>query len=408
MFEQALSPTARAGQAGPPAWADLLAPLTPEVFARDYWGQAPLHLARGAALAPDSVINLADVERHFASIDFWSRGLLTTPGLGLGPPEPPPASMSELHRRVAAGSMLRVRRLESVLDPGSAAVRLARDMERSLGHRLESLSCYVSPPMATGLGPHHDDSEIITLQISGEKRWRLYHQVLATEPALHRPETLGAPSQDILLRAGDLLYTPAGLVHEVTGVEASFSLTFVFEPLRWTSLVDLAQDRARRDPTFCAPLPGHWPASLDRTVFATRFVEMRQALCDLIMNLTPQDVDDFRTSRLLATSPSPAGQLETMMRSDTLEEGSWVRRRLQVDWKLTPQGDHVRLLASGGYTLLAHRSAERALRAVLDNGAPVAAGALHESLSPSASIALAWELILGGVLETVAMPIAQT
>ena len=146
---------------GPFTFARLLAPSTVETFCDEYWAARPMHVVRGISDFYDDLISLAELERLFAIDGFFARHLATTPERGMGAPDPPPSSVSEVYERLAGGASLRLRKLETVLDSGRPIIVLLRDIARILGHPCESLSCYVAPAGARGLGPHHDETEIL-------------------------------------------------------------------------------------------------------------------------------------------------------------------------------------------------------------------------------------------------------
>jgi lysine-specific demethylase/histidyl-hydroxylase NO66 len=109
--------------------------------------------------------------------------------------------------------------------------RLQAGLEKELG-QLVGASAYLTPPGSQGLAPHHDDVEVFVLQTEGEKRWRLYKPVNGfVLPEGHSRDLaeseIGAPTHDFVLRAGDLLYFPRGIVHqaEATSTQRSTHVT---------------------------------------------------------------------------------------------------------------------------------------------------------------------------------------
>ena len=81
---------------------------------------------------------------------------------------------------------------------------------------------------------HHDDCDLIAIQLAGRKRW-----YLSTEPSElpndwktipRKPETLGNHKQ-IDMQTGDLLYLPRGTIHTVDGLADSIHVSIGFVPL---------------------------------------------------------------------------------------------------------------------------------------------------------------------------------
>ncbi len=107
-------------------------------------------------------------------------------------------------------------------------------------HCLVSVNAYLSPPGSQGLAPHFDAHGVLVLQIDGKKLWRLHHQVVIDPDADMTSDSLGlsqrelavADPVELFLEEGDLLWLPAGYVHEAQATEAtSTHLTFSFQPL---------------------------------------------------------------------------------------------------------------------------------------------------------------------------------
>src|SRR5262249_45624024 len=160
--------------------ASLLAPVSFECFSDVHWGRKPLHIARETNGFYDGLINLADLERYFSLGELFRRHSVQAVSRRWGGGEGPPQTLGDINDRLLHGDSLRLRRMECFLDPSAPIVALAREMESTLQHPLSSLSCYITPVGAAGLGPHHDETEIFTLQIEGTKRWQLFHRVGST------------------------------------------------------------------------------------------------------------------------------------------------------------------------------------------------------------------------------------
>ncbi|MGF3021677.1 JmjC domain-containing protein [Methylobacterium aquaticum] len=380
----------------------LLGPVATDVFCQDYWARSVLHVARNDPDYYRDLIALAEIEEHLSADEFFERHSAATPYRGAGPPEPPPRSPSDVFARLAEGKPLRLRRLETILPPASPVLALVRDMERCLHHPRASVSCYVAPADGLGLGPHHDESEIFTLQIAGSKIWRIYHKVVADEPALYEPEALGPPEHEIRLNPGDLLYTPSGCVHDVTVAEAgpSFSLTIVFEPFRWRTLLDLLAARVAAMDAFMAPLPaGPRDGTGPETAFADDFAARVALLHDALADLAPADLTDLLAVRHLHRTTYPPGrQIDSVFRARALDAETRVEMVPDLPWHLARHGDTVELTLAGGFTLRAKASLETALRQALAARGPFRVREMHGSLTQGARIALAKRLVACGLL----------
>ncbi|XP_062140848.1 bifunctional lysine-specific demethylase and histidyl-hydroxylase NO66-like [Drosophila sulfurigaster albostrigata] len=95
---------------------------------------------------------------------------------------------------------------------------------------LVGANAYLTPPNSQGCAPHYDDIETFVLQVEGRKRWRLYmppcpSDILArVSSGNYSQKDLGAPTLDVVLQPGDILYFPRGTVHQAVTEEQQHSL----------------------------------------------------------------------------------------------------------------------------------------------------------------------------------------
>ena len=92
-----------------------------------------------------------------------------------------------------------------------------RQLEDAFGLGVQANS-YYTPRGSQGFAVHHDTHDVLVLQVAGEKRWLLYNPLLEL-PLKHQRYSRslgdeGEPTDDIILRAGDMLYLPRGWLHQ--------------------------------------------------------------------------------------------------------------------------------------------------------------------------------------------------
>ena len=379
----------------------LLGSISVRDFCEQYWTKECLFLERRKPGFYDDLVSLSDIDRCFAMEQIFSQGSVSSPREGHGRPDPAPNSARELYARLLAGSALRIRNLEKYMDPFAPVLELVRDIERKVQQPLESLSCYVAPPEAVGLGPHHDDTEIFTLQISGVKRWRTYHRVEAGTSGPHKREELPPSSMDILLRPGDLLYIPSGVVHDVTSDRASFSLTIVFAPMQWRSMIEVLIARTAKMPAFQQTIPAQMLLSTPHPPSFEEEVRSRLAILQAALaQITLKDVlDELAPALLRRMMACPHIQLHNLAELSELRLQSRVAPRQNLDWHLNCRNETVQLTIRGGANLQAHACAKQALCDVLARTEPFAVAEMHPSLEPDGKIALARILVANGILE---------
>ena len=100
-------------------------------------------------------------------------------------------------------------------------------------------NAYVTVKHGGAFNIHFDDHDVLALQISGSKRWRLFGKT--EEFPLHPGESLGEPpsieQQNDVMKSGEVLFIPRGVWHCAEVVESpSFHITF---GLRGKTAIDL-------------------------------------------------------------------------------------------------------------------------------------------------------------------------
>ena len=119
--------------------------------------------------------------------------------------------------------------------------RFCRDLEATFGHPAQA-NAYYTPRDSQGLPVHHDTHEVITLQVSGEKRWLVYEPVVELplkhqrySPAQGEP---GEPVLDVVARPGDTLYLPRGWLHQALTTDTdSLHITVGINVRPWVEAV---------------------------------------------------------------------------------------------------------------------------------------------------------------------------
>lgn len=111
------------------------------------------------------------------------------------------------------------------------------------------VNAYLTPPHSTGLAPHHDDHDVLILQVRGGKSWRVYEGDDVAPRRLH-------------LKPGDVLYLPRGQVHAArTTSEPSVHLSVgIHAPTVLMLAISALHSLSSRDDRLNARLP---PRHLD-------------------------------------------------------------------------------------------------------------------------------------------------
>jgi ribosomal protein L16 Arg81 hydroxylase len=248
----------------------LLGSIQLETFFRDSWEKQPLAVPRNDPAYYHGLFSRRDVD----SVIAFTRPKFLEPDnfkpdgpLGLNfvrgwlPEDEPVAGyypdLPDVRRAFAHGKTLIV---DAMQHRWPAVATLCRNLEAFFGCPVHT-NLYLTPPGAQGFTAHYDTHEVFVLQIDGEKHWRFYGVArelpLPRDKAAVRQDQLGAPTQEVFLQPGDLLYMPRGHVHEAfTSERASLHLTVGVKVFRWLDLLQQAlADAGADDVRFRRSLP---------------------------------------------------------------------------------------------------------------------------------------------------------
>lgn len=253
------------------SFEQLIAPLAPSAFFRDYWQKDSL-------LAPTTgrvreLVTLADIELLVSSLiatgPDWIQ--VVKAGSRLAQPsfctDESFVSLPKLYGAYRAGYTIQLAKLHKRWPPVG---RLARAVEAAfttagvpLAHRIGS-HLYLTPARSAGFTPHYDSHDVVVVQVAGNKRWKVYGAREEFPVAMQMGDVprdqLPPLRHDVLLEAGEILYIPRGIFHEALSEDQfSVHVTLDIFPYTWSDLVSrimLAQ------PRFRGSLPvGSWTAS---------------------------------------------------------------------------------------------------------------------------------------------------
>ena len=174
----------------------------------------------------------------------------------------------KLHACFDGGCTLVVSQLHELHPP---LARFCRGLEKVFLHAVQA-NVYLTPPGAQGFHAHYDTHDVLVLQVQGSKQWRVWPSQPVQHPSrrLRWDRKLGTPDVEPLrplMRPGDALYIPRGVMHDAATQEAgepSLHLTVGFLEPTWAEALRLAleamelEDPALREhfPTWRMGEPG--------------------------------------------------------------------------------------------------------------------------------------------------------
>jgi hypothetical protein len=167
--------------------------------------------------------------------------------------------LPRLLARHDAGASLVVSQFHEVHAP---LARFCRGLEKAFLHGVQA-NIYLTPPGAQGFRVHFDTHDVLVLQVSGRKAWRVWDHIPYAAPTRHTPwhnnaEPVGDPHA-LVMAPGDALYLPRGVMHEAMvqdGADPSLHVTIGFmEPAIGEMLRALLGELEAETPALRAAIP---------------------------------------------------------------------------------------------------------------------------------------------------------
>ena len=385
----------------------LLHPLDAEVFFREYWRQKPLVMTRNSPDRFCGMFSVSDVEAivayrqlQYSQLKVARVGEDARASQAYYVDSASTADTNRLFHSYDRGESIVLNFLQSYWEP---AARLCAAFERRLGFPAGA-NAYITPKNACGFPPHFDSHEAFILQAHGMKRWKLYRQWERSpgdglDEQLVSRERLDEPIREFDLHAGDLLYIPAGFVHEAS-TQGSSSI-HVTVGVRTYTLLDLLKEaialegRENGDLNLSLPL-GFLEESAALGETAARLESVLAALT------RPDRLEGARDRlkiRLLERlRPLPSGHLRSLDQVEDLSLDTRVMKRAGMPCHLTTEGGRAAIVFPGN-RMTAPVAIAPALRFIADSREPFAVRALPETLSDDGKVVLVKRAIREGLLQ---------
>jgi lysine-specific demethylase/histidyl-hydroxylase NO66 len=370
----------------------------PGRFVGEYWGRTPLYHPGADATGFADLFSLGDVDHILSSTtprypafrmvkdakQLDPRSYTRSGRVG-GQPVDDLADPRRVYELFYGGATLV---LQSLHRFWPSLTRFGRDLELALTHPVQ-VNAYITPPASRGLGVHHDEHDVLVLQLYGRKQWDV-----------HDPD--GNAGDRLLvaeLAPGDCLYLPQRFPHAArTTATASVHLTVGVVPTTWADMLRREVTSAVEDALSDKPLPAGFaadPAALTAGV-ADQLAEVRQRLDKLDPSaIAAAAADRFWSSR----PPILAGQLQQLLGLEEIGEDTVVRRRPGAICRLRQREDRLEVLLGDRALHMPARLAP-VMRMILA-GDRLAVGDLAGHLDPPSRLVLVRRLVREGLLESV-------
>lgn len=138
---------------------------------------------------------------------------------------------------------------------------------------------YVTQKNTQGFEPHYDTHDIFIMQIAGKKSWRLFDTFFKLPLSNHKISKddsdsylSKAPSTEVELLPGDLIYIPRGLVHDTfTTDSTSIHITLGIFPHTRMDLLKKVFEKTEMNEEFRKFLPTRYSSGEEKKYFSDNF-----------------------------------------------------------------------------------------------------------------------------------------
>ena len=269
------------GRRDPLSW--LIGSISEREFIESHYEQRALHCGRAEPARFAELLSLDRIDAIIAGSELPSSALSMARGQ-------PPIKRSDYTFKsgnIDRGAMIRQFQrgatiiLNQLQRADETMARFCRSLEEVFSCNVQS-NVYLTPPGNQGFKTHYDDHDVFILQVHGEKSWRLYAKPVENpysgegfKAGVHSP---GEAEQELLLRAGDCLYIPRGLMHDasVRGDKLSLHITVGLIVKKWADLMlEAISEVALKNPKFRRSLPpGFARPDADANALEAQFREL--------------------------------------------------------------------------------------------------------------------------------------
>lgn len=306
----------------------------------------------------------------------------------------PPRGIADVLEGIRNGQSVVVKHLERLLTRGHPLRKLVDAVEDDTNHSLYSVTMMISPALAEIFEPHSDNEHIITLQVMGRKRWKIFAGKSQSDLGEETVHELGP---------GDFFYVPPNVSHHVESLdEISVSYALIFHPVHknalWEFLVrDISFDASRQR---SAALSGAVPYPVtraDQEELATLMEPFLQKVREKAASATAADLAAHIIDRA-SRSRKPRSDFEWKQIEPCEEPADRYRLNGGVHWKLTEAAHGLGIYLGNGLTFKAPAKIKAELCWILAQAEEFAAQDIPTRYSPESILKLLNRLQEAGIL----------
>ena len=331
-------------------FSQLIHPITPDDFFQNYYEKRPLLIQRGNKDYYGSLLSLKAID------DYLSRQDIEYPGLRLVK-DGEELEGSTYLKDIPYGTAM----FEGIVDNDNmfkffneGATIVVQGLDRSnkeLGAFCRNLSTeipftfqsntYLTPQTSRGFSAHYDTHDVLCLQISGTKKWKLYDTPveLPTKQQRYQSSKIDSSKAQISLEVellpGDLLYVPRGLVHSAETTETtSLHITLGLFPQKWNDYIKYLAGELHNTKLFRETLP------LNLKSASYDYETMIKKVSDLIIQeFTPaflaKATSQYATEQVQKRKSSDSSRLLDIININQVDLDTIVYRRPDIVFEFT-------------------------------------------------------------------------
>ena len=305
-------------------FSEIIAPVSEAVFFADSYERGHRVVARGDAGYYAGLLDLDTVMQYIETMPIGADSI-TMVKFGcdqqssdyLGPDR-----IADPRRVLAMfqdGWTISLNRMQNHLP---ALASLCHAVSAQFSARFQT-NLYLTPPGAQGFKPHWDTHDVFVLQVHGAKAWSIYDTKIALplvgQGFNQQQQDPGPISDEFVLRQGDTLYCPRGLMHAAhSDADTSLHITFGLMGKTWAELMlEAVASAALANPELRRHLPvGFARADFNQATAAAQFKSLLASLSDHIdfAGIFGQMRDGFIANHV----PAVAGQARQLANLDQL------------------------------------------------------------------------------------------
>lgn len=299
--------------------------------------------------------------------------------------------IADVYEGLSKGNALQIAHFERALSASHPLAKLFRalgEMCRAPGF---GMTVFLSPPGAS-LPVHNDPFEIFTLQIDGSKVWNI-HDFATPGTPVSALATTNQPNERFELSAGDVFYTPKGVVHEVLpGDGHALSVALIYDPPSWLGLTSELTRQLSAERQFWRSLPA---AGLAGGAEDLRR-QMHQAIDTMDFESFERSVE---AQRQIAIPGNPARHLETALNVERIDTDTDVMVRPGPAPFLFEQNGETLLYSTHDTPIRIPQSGLDAIRYMLGCTGPFKVADVSATLSDGSKRALVRRLARRGLVQ---------